>query len=44
MAAIVGVHGIAQQFRGGFQLRSAWFDALRDGLAAAQTFTPGSMF
>ncbi len=35
MAAIVGVHGIAQQFRGGFQLRSAWFDALRDGLAAA---------
>jgi hypothetical protein len=35
MAAIVGVHGIAQQFRGGYQLRSAWFDALRDGLAAA---------
>ncbi len=35
MAAIVGVHGIAQQFRGGYQLGSAWFDALRDGLARA---------
>jgi hypothetical protein len=35
MAGIVGVHGIAQQFGGGYQLRSFWFDALRDGLAAA---------
>lgn len=35
MAAVVGVHGIAQQFRGGYQLGSEWFDGLRDGLAAA---------
>jgi hypothetical protein len=35
MAAMVGIHGIAQQFRGGFQLGTVWFDALRDGLAAA---------
>ena len=35
MAAIVGVHGVAQQFRGGYQLGSVWFDSLRDGLAAA---------
>ena len=35
MAAIVGVHGIAQQFRGGYQLGTVWYDALRDGLAAA---------
>ena len=35
MAAIVGVHGIAQQFRGGYQLRAVWYHALRDGLAAA---------
>src|SRR5262245_44244312 len=35
MAAIVGVHGIAQQFRGGYTLGSVWFDSLRDGLAAA---------
>jgi hypothetical protein len=34
-AAIVGVHGIAQQFKGGYQLGSVWFDALRGGLAAA---------
>src|SRR6266487_139341 len=37
MAAIVGVHGIAQQFKGGYQLGSVWFDALRDGVAAART-------
>lgn len=35
MATIVGVHGIAQQFKGGYQLASVWFDALRGGLAAA---------
>lgn len=35
MAAVVGVHGIAQQFRGGYQLGTVWFDGLRDGLAAA---------
>jgi len=35
MAEIVGVHGIAQQFTGGFELQSAWLAALRDGLAAA---------
>jgi hypothetical protein len=34
MAVIVGVHGIAQQFRGGFQLGAVWLNALRDGLAA----------
>ena len=35
MPTIVGVHGIAQQFKGGYQLKSVWFDALRDGLKAA---------
>ena len=35
MAGIVGIHGIAQQFRGSYQLGSAWYDAVRDGLAAA---------
>ena len=35
MAAIVGIHGIAQQFRGGYQLGSVWYDAVRDGLVAA---------
>ena len=35
VAAIVGIHGIAQQFRGGYQLGTVWYDALRDGLAAA---------
>jgi hypothetical protein len=35
MAGIVGIHGIAQQFRGGYQLGSAWYDAIRDGLAVA---------
>jgi len=35
MAAIVGIHGIAQQFAGGYQLGSVWFDAVRDGLTAA---------
>jgi hypothetical protein len=35
MAAMVGIHGIAQQFKGGYQLGTVWFDALRDGLVAA---------
>jgi hypothetical protein len=35
MAGIVGIHGIAQQFRGGYQLKDVWFNAIRDGLAAA---------
>jgi hypothetical protein len=35
MTAIVGIHGIAQQFRGGYQLERVWFDGLRDGLTAA---------
>jgi hypothetical protein len=35
MAGIVGIHGIAQQFQGGHQLGSAWYDAVRDGLTAA---------
>src|SRR5207245_2434354 len=35
MALIVGVHGIGQQFGGGYQLGSVWYDALRDGLSAA---------
>ena len=49
MAVIVGIHGIAQQFKGGYELGSVWFDALRDGLAAAgcgataDTLTPASL-
>ncbi len=35
MAGIVGIHGIGQQFRGGYQLGNAWFSAIRDGLVAA---------
>ncbi|SFC45539.1 alpha/beta hydrolase [Streptomyces aidingensis] len=35
MAKIVGVHGIGQQYRGPYELTSAWHDALRDGLSAA---------
>ena len=35
MVAVVGIHGVAQQFRGGYQLGSVWYDALRDGLVAA---------
>jgi len=35
MPRVLGVHGIAQQFKGGYQLGTAWFDALRDGLVAA---------
>lgn len=32
MALIVGVHGIAQQYRGRYELEGAWSTALRDGL------------
>jgi hypothetical protein len=35
VAVVVGVHGIAQQYRGGAALGSVWFDAMRDGLMAA---------
>src|SRR5271166_2922732 len=35
MAGIVGIHGIAQQFRGGYQLADVWFNGIRDGLVAA---------
>lgn len=35
MVAIVGIHGIAQQFRGGYQLGHVWFNGIRDGLVAA---------
>lgn len=35
MAAIVGIHGIAQQFRGGYQLADVWFNGIRGGLVAA---------
>ncbi len=35
MPRVLGVHGIAQQFKGGYELGAVWFDALRDGLAAA---------
>jgi len=35
MAAIVGVHGIAQQFKGAAILHEEWWPALQDGLGAA---------
>jgi hypothetical protein len=35
MAAIVGVHGMAQQYRGGSMLTSVWVDGVKDGLTAA---------
>jgi hypothetical protein len=35
MPRVLGVHGIAQQFKGGYQLGTVWFDSLRDGLVAA---------
>jgi len=35
MAKIVGIHGIAQQYRGSYQLADVWFSAIRDGLLAA---------
>jgi hypothetical protein len=34
MAGIVGVHGIAQQFRGGHQFADGWFKGIPDGLMA----------
>jgi hypothetical protein len=47
MAVVVGIHGIAQQFRGGYQLGDVWFNGIRDGLVAADhaqvagSLTPG---
>ena len=35
MSTIVGIHGIAQQYRGGNELRAEWLPALKDGLIAA---------
>jgi hypothetical protein len=35
MAGIVGIHGIGQQFGGGYQLGDVWFKAIRDGLVKA---------
>jgi hypothetical protein len=35
MPRVLGVHGIAQQFKGGYQLGTAWFNSLRDGLVTA---------
>jgi hypothetical protein len=35
MSSIVGVHGIAQQFKGPNILRTEWLPALRDGLSLA---------
>jgi hypothetical protein len=35
MARVLGVHGIAQQYRGGPELTRGWADALRGGLEAA---------
>lgn len=35
MAAIVGIHGIGQQFKGRYSLQSVWFNAVRDGLVSA---------
>lgn len=35
MAKLVGVHGIAQQYKGPYELQHEWFVSLRDGLDAA---------
>lgn len=35
MPAIVGIHGIAQQYTGGNELRAQWLPALKDGLTVA---------
>jgi hypothetical protein len=35
VSRIVGIHGIGQQFRGDYALRTAWLDAIRDGLVRA---------
>lgn len=46
MPVIVGIHGIGQQFRGEYALRTVWLDAIRDGLvrggysSIAQALTP----
>ncbi|MGW4771964.1 hypothetical protein ACWEO2_28475 [Nocardia sp. NPDC004278] len=36
MSPIVGVHGIAQQYRGRYELESMWSTALRDGLFVSE--------
>ncbi|MGY2033323.1 hypothetical protein ACW9HD_36990, partial [Nocardia gipuzkoensis] len=36
MAVIVGVHGIAQQYRGRYELEATWHTAIRDGLLAGE--------
>ncbi len=36
VAKVVGIHGIAQQYRGGNELRAEWLPALKDGLIAAE--------
>ena len=49
MAKIVGIHGIAQQFVGAYQLGTAWYDAIRDGLeraghrSEAEALVPGDV-
>src|SRR6478672_11237758 len=49
MAVVVGVHGIAQQFKGGYQLEGVWLASLRDGLVRgghaswAETLGPTDM-
>jgi hypothetical protein len=35
MPKIVGIHGIAQQYKGGNELRAEWLPALKDGLIVA---------
>jgi alpha/beta hydrolase fold len=35
VAEIVGIHGIAQQYRGPYQLADVWLSGIRDGLFAA---------
>lgn len=35
MSVMVGIHGIAQQYKGGNELRAQWLPALKDGLTAA---------
>ena len=35
MPTIAGIHGIAQQYRGGAMLRHVWHPALQGGLTAA---------
>jgi hypothetical protein len=39
MARIVGIHEIAQQYKGGNELRAEWLPAVKDGLEAAERET-----